>query len=234
MKKYKNFITSGCSFTSGVVNATNLAELNDQAFSWPHYCLLEMGLENSNFLNFAMSGGGNIAAFNNLVYYIESSNLIDASDTLIGINLTGLDRYDTICHTTHARSNYDLSARDVKEKLKFNWIIHGNNREKLDRGITELQIHNCLCILQGITYLESKNFDYFFMLMNDAIYYTAPDWFQKFLDARQHRWVKFGSIVGMAEFVMQQQVTTPDGHPSKVGHKMLSKQVIAHLKKFAE
>ena len=72
------------------------------------------------------------------------------------------------------------------------------------------------------------------MLMNDAIYYTAPDWFQKFLDARQHRWVKFGSIVGMAEFVMQQQVTTPDGHPSKVGHKMLSKQVIAHLKKFAE
>lgn len=231
MKKYKNFITSGCSFTSGVVNATSLDELSQQAFAWPHYCLLEMNLENGHFLNFATPGGGNIAAINNLIYYIESDKQLDANSTLIGLNLTGLDRYDTICRVGHKDSNTDLSIRDIKEKLNIGWVNHIHSREKLNRGIQELQIFNCLCIVQGITYLESKNFDYFFMLMTDNIYHNAPVWFKDFLDARQRNWVKFDENLSMLSFVKKQNANTSDNHPSKIGHQMLAKYVLTHLEK---
>lgn len=234
MKLYKNFIVSGCSFTAGVINPDNVNEWATQSFAWPHYCFLEMDPENSNFLNFALPGSGNNAAISNLVYYLELNKQANAANTLVGLNLTGLERSDTMCHTHHQDANNDVSNQHIKEQLNIGWIHNSHSREQLRQGVTQLTIQSCLSIVQGIVYLESKCIDYFFMLMTDSVYTASPLWFKEFLDARQSNWVQFDGTRGMMEFVKQHQLTETSSnfHPSKKGHKILSEHVLTHLKNY--
>lgn len=232
MKPYKNFLVSGCSFTAGVVNPKSVDEWTQQAFVWPHYCLLEMNPSSTNFLNFALPGGGNIAAINNLVYYLELHKEVNSSNTLIGLNFTGLERHDAICHADHVDANNDLAAQHIREQLNIGWIHGYAQREHLQRGITQRTIQSCLSIVQGITYLESKGIDYFFMTMTNSVYSSAPPWFKEFLDARTSSWIKFGNTMGMMEFVKQHQLTESSSnfHPSKQGHRLISQHILAHLR----
>jgi hypothetical protein len=223
--KYKKFITTGCSFTAGVLESID----NQTAFAWPHFCVLDLGLATDDFLNFALPGGGNTAAISNLVYYLELNPDLDCA--LVGINLTALGRCDSMCNQAHLNANQDQSNKHIQQQLHIGWIHNSLDRHQVSRGSTALTIQSCLAIVQGITYLESKNIDYFFMLMTDSIYAYSPAWFQQFLDARQDHWVKFGEITGMLEFVEQLnlQTSSDDFHPSIQGHKHIADRVLAHL-----
>ena len=234
MKPYKNFIVSGCSFTAGIINPKNVDEWATQSFAWPHYCFLEMDPENSNFLNFALPGGGNIAAINNLVYYLELHKEVNSTNTLVGLNVTGLERSDIICYPGHLDANNDVANQHIKEQLNIGWIHSTTSREYLQQGVVPLTIQSCLCIVQGIVYLESRGIDYFFMIMTDSVYSDSPLWFKEFLDARRSNWVQFDNTRGMMEFVKQHQLTktNSDFHPSQKGHKILSEHVLTHLNKY--
>lgn len=224
-KQYKKLITTGCSFTAGVLESINA----HTAFAWPHFCVLELGLASNDFLNFALPGGGNNAAISNLVYYLELNPDLDR--VLVGLNITALERCDSMCKQTHLDANQDLSNKHIQEQLHIGWIHNGLDRFQLNRGVAALTIQSCLAVVQGIVYLESRNIDYFFMLMTDNIYTDSPVWFQQFLHARQDHWVKFGELTGMLEFVEQQNLQTSgvDFHPSIQGHKHIADHVLEHL-----
>jgi hypothetical protein len=232
MKQYKNFITSGCSFTASAPIDGPVHERltwKNQSSVWPHYTFLALGPEDKNFLNFAMPGGGNVATLTNLVYYLEINKDINPLETLIGLNLTGISRQDVICRADHPKANQDPSVSNIKEKLNIGWA-HGRQQYAIrTQGVQEIELYNMLAIVQGITYIESKNIDYFFMLMNSYIYTLAPSWFRNFLDAREKHWVKFDNQLGMWEFVKQKKLTTSDEHPSQLGHQLISNYILQHL-----
>ena len=233
IKPYKNFITSGCSFTAGVINNPNnsLVGWENKSSVWPHYCFLSMDPEQSNFINLAIPGGSNFSAFSNLVYYLETHKNLNSSNTLVGFNITGLYRYDEICDSNNSKANKDLCCIDPvglihpSQELGFAWITHGI----YGRGQEKIEILNFLAILQGIVYLETNKFDYFFMLMNDHVYIDLPDWLKEFLKNRTDNWIKFENIMGMLEFVKQQNLIDDDYHPNRSGHKLIAEYVLKFL-----
>lgn len=230
MQNYKNFITTGCSFTAGVIentdNSTKLWE--DSSFVWPHYVFTEMGPDNKNFFNFALTGNGNVASFKNLIYFLELNKNIKAENSLIGFNLTALTRQDTICKIKHPKSMQCLTGQHIDSELQIGWIQKGNDVQTIEYGTNELIIYNCLSIIEGISYLELNNYNYFFMLMNSEIYTHSPNWFQEFLNLKRKRWIKFNNM-DMWEFVKTEKLTTNDGHPSRIGHKLLASYVTQYI-----
>jgi hypothetical protein len=187
-----------------------------------------MDPEQSNFINLAMPGGGNFSALSNLVYYLETHKNLNSSNTLVGFNITGLYRHDEICDNNNPKANKNLCCINPvgivhpSEELGFAWVTHGV-------GLEKTEILNFLAILQGITYLETNKFDYFFMLMNDHVYIDLPDWLKEFLKNRTSNWVKFENIMGMAEFAQQQNLLTNDGHPDQNGHKLIADYILKFL-----
>ena len=242
MKKYKHFITSGCSFSSGVINNPNntLEAWQNQSFAWPHYCFLDMWADDHTFLNFAQPGNGITATFTSLIYYLELNKHITPGNTLIGFNLTGLERQDIPAKVDHPNANSDLATRDTKKELQLGWIRRNDltvsteqyYTDIMQQGAEEISNFNKIAAIQGITYLESRGFDYFFMLMTESIVDSADDYFYKFLDERHQNWVTFDKHRGMYEFVKEQQLATSDGHPSKEGHWLIASHVLEHLKNY--
>ena len=102
----------------------------------------------------------------------------------------------------------------------------------MQQGAEEISNFNKIAAIQGITYLESRGFDYFFMLMTESIVDSADDYFYKFLNERHQNWVTFDKHRGMYEFVKEQQLATSDGHPSKEGHWLIASHVLEHLKNY--
>jgi len=228
MKKYNNFIVTGCSFSSGVINAHSTEHWKTAAFSWPHYCFLEMDPEHSQFLNFALPGGGNIAAMTNLVLYLEQHPDVTGSNTLVGLNITALERFDIICAPGAPGTVYNLAAQHVTQELDIGWI-HNQHSRHLKHSTSAGVQKSCISLIQAMVYLESKSIDYFFMLMTQDIYTYSPDWFKRFLDARTHHWVKFDSTIGMLEYIKKHELITDDLHPTRAGHGVLAGHVIKHL-----
>jgi hypothetical protein len=169
-------------------------------------------------------------AVKNLIYYFELNPEIN--NTLVGFNITGLTRQDIICHSTHPAKNNDLSSRDITQKLNIGWARGSDNLKIKQQGPDEIIIYNCLEIIQGIIYLESKNIDYFFMFMTSADY-NAPIWIKTFLENRKKNWVTFDDQIGMLEFVKQHNLTisNDDHHPSREGHRLIASYILSHLKK---
>lgn len=232
-----NFITTGCSFTAGTIPLSHNTA-NDWAVKgsiWNHFCFAKMNPEKNKFINLALGGGSNISSTTNLVYYLETNKqTVTNQNTLIGLNITGLDRYDSICRLEDPLINNDLCCIDpsgidhVSKELGFGWITHGN---KIRQEHTD--ILNCMALLQCFSYLDLNNFSYFFMLMNNAVYNTAPGWFKIALDQRKSRWVTFDDTMGMMELVLKNKLTRSptDWHPNIQGSKLIAKYVIDFLKK---
>lgn len=235
LKQYDTFIATGCSFTSGVINAREnlLVDWEMQAFSWPHYTFLGLGPENKTFLNFAIPGGGNTQAMTNLIYFLEKNKNVNRNKLLVGFNITGLNRVDRITSINDPIRNTDLSTRDISDKLNIGWrtgesnsIIKNNKNVEIRN---EFDIFNCLIIIQAINYLENNNIDYFFMIMNNAIVDDSPEWFKKFLLLRKNNWVIFETYIGMYEFCRSKKLLDNTNHPTRIGHQLLADYVLKFL-----
>lgn len=238
MKKIFNFITTGCSFTAGVIplphNTTTDWEVKGSV--WPHHCFAKMNPETSNFLNLALPGGGNMAATTNLIYYLETNlSRLDPEKTLIGLNISGLDRVDTMVnnHSNLANKNFccidPIGQTHFSDQFGFGWHTKGTSGE-LSQTIYA-HIFNSLLVIECFAYLERHNFNYFFMLLNNAVYDYAPEWFQQALDLRNDSWIKFDGTYGMYEFAQQGAWLDHSGHPTIQGHKLIADYVMRHIKK---
>ena len=232
-----NFITTGCSFTAGIIPLPHDSQddWNIKGSVWPHFLFAKMSPGKDKFRNFALPGGGNIAATANLIYYLETNKTtVRPDNTIIGINITGTNRLDTICDINDTQINADLCCIDStgidhhSKELGFGWITHCNNHRN-----KQVDIQNCLSISQCFSYLDLHKFQYFFMVMNDAIYSDSPGWFKDTLDQHCNQWIKFGTTMGMMEFAKDKKLTVSSNnhHPTIECHKLIANHIIDFLKK---
>lgn len=203
---------------------------------WPHFCFAQMLAPDKDMLtNLAIPGGGNIAAMTNLVFWLEKSkHKIFPDNTLIGFNITELNRWDTPCALDNPDANKDFACIDSKglvhpsAALDVAWITRGIQWP--DRDLSNVDVVSSLAILNCFCYLELRGFKYFFMLMSDSIYNNSPAFLQDALQKRKKQWVNFTNGVSMFEFVTSRNQITNDGHPTIDGHKIIAKCVLDFLK----
>jgi hypothetical protein len=227
-----NFIVTGCSFTAGTIPLPHddPGHWERRGSVWPHFLYSKMNTKEDKFLNLALPGAGNVAALSNLIYYLET-NKPPVDQTTIGFNLTGLDRLDTI-RGVNEPHNTDLCCIDTKgivhpsKFLGFGWETSVTQHK-----IFKINILSCLTILQAVTYLDHAGYNYFFMLMNNAIYNNSPEWFKSVLDQRKNRWITFNGTIGMLEFARSNNllISDSDWHPNTDGHKLIASYVTKHL-----
>jgi hypothetical protein len=227
----KQFITAGCSFTAGdslIENATQLPK------TWPHFLLPKLSPE--FFYNLAIPGGGNHATSTNLIYLLETKKYIDPTNTLIGINITGLDRVDTMCAVDHPDSNKNFSWNC---DFKYGWITEGGFTSNMSPfygdlqkniGIEQIHILSALAVIKCFSYLELNKFNYFFMVMDDLVIQDSPLWFFDFLNCRRQQWITFDNHNTMHSFVKEKNLLEKDKfHPSVRGYQLIADMVLEQL-----
>jgi len=228
-----NFIATGCSFTAGIISLPHSSpqEWNDRGSVWPHFCFAKTDTAQGKFVNLALSGGGNTAAIYNLIYYLETNrSSLNKTNTIIGFNITGLDRIDRLVDLSDPDINQDMCCIDTSglkhpsTDLGFGWVTKGPPGGLQRKNY----INGCLAILQGLCYLDHAGYEYFFMTMNDEIYTYAPAWFQQCLNDRKDRWVTFNDAQSMLTFIKKSNLTKSDTdwHPSISGHKLIAQHVL--------
>ena len=231
----ENFIVSGCSFSAGS-SSINQAEENPKV--WPDFLLPV--LKPKFFINLSIPGSGNLSIANNLTLCLETKKNLSPTNSIIGINISGLDRIDIMCSVDHPDANKYFSwGKD----LGHNWITHGAwvGLEKSSPFYGSLQKNmeleqartmSCLSIVHCFSYLELHNFKYFFMLMDDYIINDSPAWFTDYLDQRKDKCVKFNQHQSMHSYAKScEGLHTDQFHPSVIGHKLIAEQIKSFIQK---
>lgn len=229
MTNPEHLIIAGCSFSAG---DSNIDKARENPSTWAHWLLDPLS---PKFLyNLAIPGGGNFAISHNLVYILESKKYMTPKNTMIGFNLSSLDRSDVICPVDHPQANQSFSW---SKDFGYAWLTQGSfayqtppfkRMLQLHMGLENLITLNCLAIVQCMTYLEHRGFDYFFMLMDDTIIQDSPAWFtDSVLHGRKHKMVTFGEHQSMHEFCAgNDKLLSPDGfHPSNLGYQRIGERV---------
>jgi hypothetical protein len=240
MKQFEKLVVSGCSFSACSSNIENGIMYPT---TWSQFLLPKI---NPNiFVNVAMNAGGNFAAGYNIVYLLETKNFFmsnDAvsNDTLVLFNITGLDRFDSMCYKDSPHANNSFSWN---KDFGFGWITQGgfghgprppfNGLLQKHMGMDQIITTNSLAIINTITYLEANNFQYAFMLMNQHIETAAPDFLKRFLDNRSAHYITFDGISNMYEYCEQNSLLGYDQfHPSREGHSAIADFVYRHIDKY--
>jgi hypothetical protein len=189
----------------------------------------ELGPENKNFINLAMGSGGNTAAFVNLCYLLNLNKQYAPESTLIGFNITALTRKDKMCDVDDTRQSQHKASVDVAKHLGLSW--YPDKMEK-DEKLEHIVIQNACKVIESISYLESRNFPYFFMLMNDSIYTTSPLWFKEFLDERKNKtWILLDGYLSMESYSdsIKGWRAINDHHPNLETNRKIGKKVIEFI-----
>jgi hypothetical protein len=233
----QHLITTGCSFTAGMIPLPHDTkdEYLIKGSVWPHFCFAEMLVPGKDILtNLAMPGGGNIAAMANLILWLEKhKDTIFPDNTMIGFNITELNRWDVPCDPNNPNANKDFACVDPKglvhpsDDLNMAWITYSVRWP--DRNLSNIDVMSSLAILNCFHYLEFRGFRYFFMLMTDKIYSYSPLFLQQAFQERKKQWINFDGESGMFEFAKSKNQTTNDGHPSIDCHKLIAKYILDFL-----
>lgn len=221
-------ITAGCSFTAGT---SNLVEALKNPHIWPHF--LFQKINSKILINLAIPGGSNRQIANNLIYLLETKKYISPSDSLIGINFTGLDRIDVMCAVDHPDANKYFSWT---KEFKFGWITHGgfldkhppfNGSLQKNMELAQIQLENCLAIVSCLSYLKLQGFKFVFMLMHDDIIVDSPTWFQNILtEEYADNYVTLENQRSMHAFAKSKNLLNADNfHPNEEAHKLISEHV---------
>ena len=238
MKKFEKLVISGCSFSAGTSDMHLAA---GRPTTWSHFLLPKISPK--IFVNLAMPGGGNIAAAYNIVYLLETKKFFTSNETLVLFNITGLDRFDTICYKDNAYANSSFSWN---QDFGFGWITeggfaHGRWSTQMpfkgmlhkNIGMDQLITFNSLSIINTITYLEANNFQYAFMLMDQHVETDTPDFLKRFLNNRSAHYITFDGISNMHEYCKQNTWLKKDQfHPSHEGHSAIADFVYQHIDKY--
>jgi hypothetical protein len=231
----ENFVVAGCSFSAG---SSQVKVSIENPKVWPDF-LLPI-LTPKIFINLSMPGGGNLSIANNLTLCLETKKNISSSNSLIGINITGLERIDTMCSVQHPDANkYFNWAKD----LNHNWITQGGWTELEEKSpfygslqknieLEQARTLSCLSIVQCFSYLECNNFKYFFMLMDDNIISDSPSWFKKYLDQRKDKYIRFDQDQSMYSYAKTcGELSSDQFHPSIQGQKLIAGHIGSLIQK---
>lgn len=228
--KTLRLITTGCSFTAGAsgTDATN----NPQ--TWSHFYLKV--LQPNLFVNLAMPGAGNFAMSKNLTYFLETKQDYTPDNTQIIFNITGFDRVDTMCSVDHPNANQWFAwAQDVEH----NWISERfvndgapfNGLLQKHMGFDQIKRLGALSVIDAIMYLEQREFNYYFMFMDNEAHADSPEFLIKFLENRSDRWIQFDHQIGMHDYCKEFGMLINDNfHPDLQGYEMIANFVNQHIK----
>lgn len=227
----KQFIISGCSFSVG---DSSIEVVKQQPSTWSHFLLPK--INPTFFYNLAIPGNGNHAISTNLLYLLETKNHIQPEDTLIGINISGLERIDIMCAVDHPDANKNFSW---DKDFEYGWLSHNIFANKVspfygslqkNMELAQVQRLSAMEITKCFSYLEHKKFNYFFMVMDRWIINDSPQWFLDFLNARQEKWVTLDGYKDMKSFAKKNNWLAQDNfHPSVQGQQEISNFVLKHL-----
>lgn len=227
----RQFITAGCSFTAG---SSSIDVARNTPDVWPDFLLTK--INPAFFYNIAVPGNGNHAIGTNLTYLLETKTDIKPEDTLIGINITGLERIDIMCAVNHPDANKyfswdkDFGYGWITENIFVNKIppFHGTLQKNME--LAQVQRLNAIAIIKCFSYLELKKFNYFFMVMDHYVIEDSPQWFLDFLNARQDKWVTLEGYKDMWSFSKDKNLLAEDKlHPTVQGQQYISNIVMKHL-----
>jgi hypothetical protein len=243
LKRYKNLIAGGCSFTSngiGGVPPTSISEggcsFIDGGSDYPVWTpgswagFLAQKLNVTSLVNVACGGHGNILTANSILEVLNKFNY-DPADTLIVFNLTDPARLDIPCDTTSlVRSNNILWTEDVidhlymsrPETIKLTKTIGIDAVEKFTSNIVELLFNM----------LEHRKFEFYFLMMND---YTRHPYLGSIIDKYKTRLITIDPGTGMLEFcqLTNNYISKLDQHPNITGHKLIADTVYKHIKELS-
>ena len=232
MKYKKKLITTGSSVTAGSSDIpTAIAEKS----TWVHNLIEPWNIE--ILVNLAISGGGNIASSFNLKWFVMNHNEFTSDNTLILLNLIDLDRYDLLVDADHPDANEHCSWSTY---CGFGWLTSGgfhNNRKwcsqiQMHSGYNNFVKMNQMAIIDLITFIESRGFEYAFMCYNnDILTKNMNTFFWEFISKRNSKLITFENH-HMHEYCKVNYLLSDDGeHPSKEGYAAIAKYVINHFNK---
>jgi hypothetical protein len=248
MKRYKNLITGGCSFTSngiggapptntsqggcsyiddidGIVGGGGKKYLASTPGTWAGF--LAQKLNVISLINVACQSHGNILTANSILEILNKFNY-DPEDTLIVFNLTDPARLDIPCDTTSLVRSNNISWTDndtidhgymsTPKTIKLVKTIGIDAVEKFTSNIVELLFNM----------LEHRKFEFYFLMMND---YTRHLYLGSIIDKYKTRSITIDPGTGMMEFcqLTNNYISTVDEHPNTNGHKLIADIVYKHI-----
>lgn len=228
---HKNIITTGCSFTAGTSDISN-ALVNKS--TWVHNLIEPWHIK--VLVNLAIPGGGNIASSFNLKWFLMNHKEFSCDNTTILFNLTGLGRYDLLVDSDHPDANEYFSWANY---CGFGWITSGGfhtdkshfSQIQLNSGYENFVKLNQMAIIDQFNFIESHNFEYAFMCLDDTILNKDTNiFFSEFINKRIDKLIKFDNH-NMYEFCKANNFLDNDGfHPNKEGYKEIAQHIIDYFK----
>ena len=209
----KNLVVAGSSFSVGT---SDKQDARRNPITWSHLLLKEYDPE--IYVNLAIPGAASSSISSNLIYFLETKKYINNNETVVIIDFSELDRYDVMCQVGHPNANPFFSWNN---DLGFDWLTEGsfpvkkppfNGAIQLNAGFEAVVLTSQLAILNCITYLESRNFTYRFMLTHNWIFDDSPQWFQDFLKKHSKNWITFDDCIGMHEYGLKNKVLHTDNY----------------------
>lgn len=226
-----HIISSGCSFTSdglGGVPPSKLHPAGGCSFihdnkipkSWAS--VIAKNMQCSSFVNFASPSHGNILVSMTLIDALTKYSAYCSKNTLVLFNLSDPARLDIACSYDHIDKS-NLISWD-KEILPFSFLLPKSNIHNLmyrNIGIEQIENMSRHAVLALLNFLETKKFNYRFLLMND---YLTQGILANVLKEYQHNLIMLPGSIGMSEYCMANNLTVSrnDSHPNLEGHKVLA------------
>ena len=226
----KTLITTGCSFTAAS------SDIGETPTTWAGH--LAKYLKVDDYVNMALSGGGNTSTSFSLTSFLLDRNdvFLDASSTMVVFNITDFDRTDMITYPDHYSSNENNSWKDI---IGFNWINDGgfmgkrepyNHLIQKNTGIKQVEKLGVLSLELMVSMLHSMNIEYRILLMRNYIDECDNKDITRFMTKYDDRIIKLGSSIGMYEFCKKNSLLSEDGfHPSNEGYYKIYNEIIKQL-----
>jgi len=242
MKKIKNLLTSGCSFTSDGMGGVPPTKLNaggcsfvsagdynaTQPNSWPGF--LAQQLKATSLFNTASSAHGNMLVANTLLECVNRFQYFP-EDTVIVFNISEPARLDLICGYDHPDADH-ANVPWNKDFIPYTFIKRSSQlivqlQKQLGFEHVEFLTSNCVEFL--FNFLEQRGFAFYFLTMMDY----NQSCLQKTLDKFSSHFISLDPGSNMIDFtrITNNQKSDKDFHPSVHGHELMAQQIyrrIAH------
>lgn len=241
MKKYKNLLTSGCSFSAHTIggvpptkqSAGGCSYMPDPDYtiaepeSWPGFLARHMNI--TSLINVASPSHGNILVANTLLTCLQKY-CYDPADTLVMFNLSDPHRFDLMCGYDHADA--DKQYIPWNSELIDYTFIHRESKtivdiqKYLEWEYIEKTTSNCAELLMN--YLQNKKYDFYFMTMNNYSQTCLAPVIDRFKD----HFIALDPGPSMNEYCKstKTRISDIDYHPNLQGHKQIADQVFRLIK----
>jgi hypothetical protein len=176
-------LTAGCSYSTC---DDSIEEAIESPKIWPQF-LFSM-LPAKYMSNLGMQGSGVQSTDYNLINFCETQ-YVDPAKTIVIFNISQLHRWDSMCHQSHpaACNNFNWAT-----PLQHNWLIEKSDpKHSLFNEINRHMEHeqkiksNCLALIGLMSYLEQKNLQYYFIMLDDNRFgKNTPEFFRNFIEKK--------------------------------------------------